>query len=291
MQAWRSTLILLTFWILVFIAGGYYVEGHLKGKQKTLEAREVALQEELEFNQNLVAQAVGMQEKLENLQESWLYRSKAIPRTETAQKTYEYLDMILPDKETSLNFDFVQTTKSDSAGIRRVNYKVTGEAKFEDLFTFVWYLEHILPYLRIKSIDIKETSFRKGGKAGRPWVNFVLDLNAISANLPGFEDVDYAVDLSAPDIDFNFFRKPVKEVVRLPANRWGLPNVFESTLQAMTPTQAYLIDQTGELKILSMGDEVYLGHLIDILPDENRVDFYLSQLIPPRKISLYIGEK
>ena len=291
MQAWRSTLILLTFWILVFLAGGYYVEGHLKGKQKTLESREAALQEELEFNQNLVAQAVGMQERLEELQESWLYRSKAIPRTETAQKTYEYLDMILPDKKTSLNFDFVQNTKKDSAGIRRVNYKVTGEAKFEDLFSFVWYLEHVLPYLRVKSIDIEETSFEKGGKAGRPWVSFELDLNAISVNWPGFEDVDYTLDISAPDIDFNFFLKPVKEVVRLPANRRGLPNVFESTLQALTPTQVYLIDQTGELKILSMGDEVYLGHLVDILPDENRVEFYLSQLIPPRKVSLSIGEK
>ena len=291
MQAWRSTLILLTFWILVFLAGGYYVEGHLKGKQKTLESREAALQEELEFNQNLVAQAVGMQERLEELQESWLYRSKAIPRTETSQKTYQYLDMILPDKETSLNFDYVQTTRNDSAGIRRVNYKVTGEAKFEDLFTFVWYLEHVLPYLRVKSIDIEETSFKKGDKAGRPWINFELDINAISASWPGFEDVDYTLDLSAPDIDFNFFKKPVKDVVRLPANRRGLPNVFESTLQAMTPSQVYLIDQTGELKILSMGDEVYLGHLVDILPDENRVEFYLSQLIPPRKISLSIGEK
>ena len=266
MQAWRSTLILLAFWILVFVAGGYYVEGHLKAEQETLEAREAALQEELEYNQNLVAQAVGLQEKLENLQESWLYRSKAIPRTETSQKTYQYLDMILPDKESSLNFDFVQTSSKDSAGIRRVNYKVIGEAKFEDLFTYIWYLEHILPYLRVKSIDIEETSFKKGSKAGRPWVNFELELNAIAANRPGFEDVDYTLDLTAPDIDFNFFLKPVKDVVRLPANTRGLPNVFESTLQAMTPTQVYLIDQTGELKILKMGDEVYLGHLVEILP-------------------------
>lgn len=291
MQAWRSTLILLAFWILVFAAGGYYVEGNLKAKQKTLEKREAALQEELEYNQRLVAQAVGLQERLEELQESWLYRSKAIPKTETSQKTYEYLDMIVPDDKSSLNFDFVQTTHTDTAGIRRVNYKVDGEAKFEDLFTFIWYLEHVLPYLRVKSIDIEETTSKKGDKSGRPWISFELELNAISANRPGFEDVDYTIDISAPDIDFNFFRKPAKDVVRLPANTRGLPNVFESTLQAMTPTQVYLIDQNGALKILKMGDEVYLGHLVEILPDENRVDFYLSQLIPPRKVSLHIGKK
>jgi hypothetical protein len=291
MQAWRSTLILLAFWIVVFVAGGYYVEGHLKAKQKTLEKREAALQEELEYNQRLVAQAVGMQERLEELQESWLYRSKAIPRTETSQKTYEYLDMIVADDESSLNFDFVQISHKDSAGTREVKYKVTGEAKFEDLFTYLWYLEHVLPYIRIESIELEETTVKKSRKSKRTWISFELELNAVSANRPGFEEVDYTIDTSAPDLDFDFFQKPVKDVVRLPANTRGLPNVFESTLQALTPTQVYMIDQNGALKILKMGDEVYLGHLVEILPDDNRVDFYLSQLIPPRKISLVIGEK
>jgi hypothetical protein len=70
-----------------------------------------------------------------------------------------------------------------------------------------------------------------------------------------------------------------------------LPNVFESKLRAMTPTQIYLTDQKGELKVLQLGDEVYLGHLVDILPDENRAVFDLNQLLPPRQVSLQITEK
>jgi hypothetical protein len=292
MQAWRSTLLLLTFWILVFLAGGWYVEGHLKDRQKKLKEQEAALQIELTSKQNLVAKAVFMQEKLGDLRNLWLYRSKAIPSTESPHQTYEYLDQILSRRRgTSMNFDFLQGASKDSAGVHSTTYKVTGEAKFEDIFSFIWYLEHLPPYLRINSLKIEKASLFKRGQTNRDWVSFETSLTAISADLPGFEEVEHDLNVEAPDIDYDLFRKPAKAVVKLPANTRRLPNVFEAELQAMTPSEAYIIDQNGDLKVLTLGDEVYLGYVIDIVPDANRVDFYLNQLSPPRKISLYIKRK
>jgi Tfp pilus assembly protein PilO len=291
MQAWRSTIVLFVFWLLIFIGGGYYMEGYLKGNQNTLKARDEELQKELTAKQNLVAKVVNMQETLGGLQNLWLYRSKSIPTSESSHKTYEYLDKILSREETTVNFDFVQGEVKDSAGVHSANYKLMGESKFEDFYAFIWYLEHLPPYMRINSIKIEQTEAQKKESTSRSWVSFEINLTAIAANLRGFEDAEYASKVTAPVLGHDPFSRPAKEVVKLPANTRRLPNVFESTLQAMTPTQAYITDQTGDLKVLNLGDEVYLGYLLDILPDENRVVFYLNQMIPPRKVSLYIGKK
>ena len=291
MQAWRSTIVLFVFWLLIFIGGGYYLEGYLKGTQNTLKARDAELQQELTSKQNLVAKVVNLQETLGSLQNLWLYRSKSIPTSESAHQTYEYLDKILSREETTVNFDFIQGEVKDSAGVHSANYKLMGESKFEDFYAFIWYLEHLPPYLRINSVKLEETGAQKKESTNRNWVSFELNVTAISADLPGFAEVEFASDATAPVLGHDPFRKPAKEVVRLPANTRRLPNVFESTLQAMTPTQAYITDQTGDLKVLNLGDEVYLGYLLDILPDENRVVFYLNQMIPPRKVSKYIGKK
>jgi len=291
MHPWRSTLILGVFWVFLLLVGTYYVEGYLKSKQKNLKIRDDKLQSELVVKQDLVDKAVNMQETLGTIRNIWMYRSKVIPRSETAYKTYEYLDRILSRRETSLNFDFLQGDIKDSAGVHSANYKVLGEAKYEDLYSFIWYLENLPPYLRINSVKIEHATQKKKESAEGRWVSFEINLTAISADRPGFETLDYSIDVSAPILGYDPFHRPAKEVVQLPANTKQLPNVFETKLQAMTPTQAYVIDQTGELKVLSMGDEVYLGYLSEILPDENKVVFYLSQLNPPRKVTLSIGKK
>jgi hypothetical protein len=291
MQEWRSTLILFVFCVIIFLGGGYYVEGYLRSQQNILKSRENKVQEELLFKQELAAKAANIQETLGSLQNLWLYRSKAIPKTETAYQTYEYLDKIVSRQETSLNFDFVQSDIRDSANVHYATYKVLGEAKFEDFYSFIWYLEHLPIYIRINSIKLEKATKSSKTSTERRWVSFEINLTAISSDRPGFKDMEYASIINAPYMGFDPFLRPIKEVTRLPANTKRLPNVFESSLQAMTPTQAYIIDQTGELKVLNLGDEVYLGYLSEILPDENRVVFYLEQSIPPRKVSLTIGKK
>jgi len=51
------------------------------------------------------------------------------------------------------------------------------------------------------------------------------------------------------------------------------------------------VDQKGELKVMNLGDEVYLGRLVDILPDNNQAVFLLDKLEPPQTVSLKIAVK
>jgi len=296
MNALRTTLILGAFWLLVFLAGTYQVHFRMSDKQKDLQAKEDKVKEELQQNEELVASMSTVQTELENVKNLWIYRRKAIPRHETSHETYNYLDQILARQQsTTLNFDYLAAEVADTLGVRSANYQVSGEAKFVDLYRFIWYIEHLPRYLRINSLQLAQRKLEKTEEEGsaddRQWVQFEMNITALSADREGFDEVQYATEETAPADSYDPFAPPTKPRAVVPANVLGLPNVFESTLRAMTPTQVYLTDQSGDLKVLGLGDEVYLGRLIDIIPDENRAVFDLDQLSPPRQVSLQIKEK
>jgi len=287
--ALRTTVLLGSFWLLVFLAGIYLVHFKMGSEEKDLIVKEHQLQEELSESEELVANLPAFNEDLEESRERWENRSKTIPKQEASHETYAYVDKILSSRKTTLDFDYYSTEEGDSGEVHYSNYRLSGEARFIDLYRFIWYIEHLPRYLRINSLQLAEESVeREGFDASKHWVRFDMSLSALSADRPGFDEVLYAADLKPPSGSHDPFRPPVKVVPKIPPNTKGLPNVFESTLRALTPTQAYLTDQNGELKTLELGDEVYLGKLADILPDENRVVFDLDRLYPSRRVSLSI---
>ncbi len=291
MHALRTTLIIGAFWLLVILSGGYYVHLSMRSQQKELQAKEKKVREQLEATEELASNLPSVQAELESVKNLWQYRSKAIPREETSHETYDYIDKILTRQKSSLNFDYISAGVLDSAGVRSANYQLVGEAQFVDLYRFIWYVEHLPRYLRINSLQLTENqTVAEDGEniAGEQWVHFDMSITALSADRQGFDEVQYAADINEPKGSHDPFEPPAKSVVTVPANDMQLPNVFESSLKALTPTQAYVLDQSGELKVLNIGDQVYLGSLIDILPDENRAVFNLDQLFPPRQVSLQI---
>ena len=294
MHALRTTIMLGAFWLLVIVTGGYLVHFRMSAKYKDLATKEAKIRETLTADEELAYQLPVVQTELDNVKNLWAYRSKAIPKQETSHETYEYLDHILTSSKTTLNFDYFAAEVGDSGGVRSANYKVMGEAKFDDLYRFIWSVEHLPRYLRINSLQMTQ-SLNKGEDqdehTGDYWVHFELQFTALSADRPGFDEVQFASMESEPQNAFDPFRPPIKPEIAVPPNTLGLPNVFESSLKAMTLNQIYVVDQKGELKVLNIGDEVYLGRLVDILPDENRAVFQLDQLEPPQQISLKIAVK
>jgi hypothetical protein len=293
MRALRTTLILGGFWLVIILAGGYLIQFRLKDQQTALKEREAKAREELAMAEELVANLPALQMDLQYATRIWEYRSKAIPRREASHETYGYLDVVLSRNPTTLNFDFLSVSTGDSAGVHSANYKLMGEARFADLYAFIWYMEHLPRYLRINTLDLEETQARGGGGgSANRWVRFEMNVTAMSADRPGLDDTYLSGHIAAPPAAYDPFLRPYKPVAAalsgssIPANVRNLPNVYESIVKALTPTLVYIVDQKGDLKVLNLGDEVYLGHLIDVLPEEKRAVFELDQLNPPRQISL-----
>lgn len=294
MHALRTTILLGAFWLLVILSCGYVVHFRMKAQAKELTVKETKIKEELTANQELASHLPAVQAELDRTRNLWVYRSKAIPKVESSHETYEYLDEILSKNKTTLNFDYFATEVGDTGGVRSANYHVLGEAKFNDLYRFIWSIEHLPRYLRINSLQMTQLLNKESegdAHTGDYWVKWELTFTALSADRPGFDEVQYASTEPEPQNSFDPFRPPVKPEIVVPPNTLGLPNVYESSLKAMTPNQIYLVDQKGELKVMNLGDEVYLGRLIDILPDESRAVFLLDQLEPPQTVSLKIAVK
>jgi Tfp pilus assembly protein PilO len=295
MHALRTTILLGAFWLVVILSGGYMVHFRMKAQHKDLATRETKVKEELAANEELASNLPAQQAELDKVRNLWVYRSKAIPKKETSHETYEYLDNILSkNNRSTLNFDYFAADPTDTAGVRSATYKVVGESKFTDLYRFIWSIEHLPRYLRINSLQMTQTVNKgdeKDEHTGDYWVKFELSFTAMSADRPGFDEVQYASIETEPTTDFDPFRPPIKPQAVVPPNTLGLPNVFESTLRAMTPNQIYVVDQKGELKVMNLGDEVYLGRLVDISPDNNQAVFLLDKLEPPQTVSLKIAVK
>lgn len=288
--ALRTTLLLGAFWLLVFLGGVYQVHFRMRSSEEELQKNERTVREELDLNEALVISLPTVQEELKNAKLEWETRHKLIPRRESAHETYDYLDKILTRQKTTLNFDFIAKESRDSSGVRFSDYNISGEARFIDLYRFIWYLEHLPRYVRINSMELLETKVESQESAPHMrWVKFNILITALSADREGFDEVQFAFNAAPLQESYDPFMPPVKAVQKIPPNTRGLPNVFSSILRALTPTQAYLIDQNGELKILSLGDEVYLGKLVDIIPDQRKAVFDLNQLYPPRRVPLEIG--
>jgi Tfp pilus assembly protein PilO len=287
--ALRNTILLGAFWLLIILAGVYQVHFRMKTTEEELVAREKVVSEELELDQALVASLPDIERELAEVQYRWDHREKVIPASETSHETYAYLDEILSRYKTTLNFDYAAVEERDSVGIRFADYQVVGEARYLDLHRFIYYLEHLPRYLQINDLSMEESyPESKSKKSNSRWVKFVLNMTAISADRPGFDQLNYAADVQPPQAIHDPFRPLRSKRYTIPPNTRGLINIYKSNLRALTATQAYIVDQNGKLKILNLGDEVYLGRLVDIIPESNRAIFNLTKLHPPRKVPLVI---
>jgi hypothetical protein len=291
-HALRTTIILGAFWLLVFMVGIYIVHFKFGATQEKLAKEEKVISTQLEECELQVAGLSGIKEELATVNSRWEHRSKVIPKVNSFHENYDYLDKILARELTTLNFDFAAQSELDSNGVHYAEYTLVGESKFLDLYHFIWYVEHLPRYLRINSLQMEE-AVRDNDKADATlrWVKFNLSLTALSSDRSGLETVQFAVDTRPPIDSYDPFAPARKEVHVIPPNIDGLPNVFDSKLRAITPTQVYLVDQNGALKILDLGDDVYLGRLVDILQDDSKAVFDLDLLFPPRQVTLVIGEQ
>ncbi len=287
----RTTLLLGGFWLLIFLGVGYQVHFRMLDQEKELLIEERNIREDLELKEILVSSMGAIQNELAEMETEWDSRHKIIPASETAHTTYEYLDNIVRKNRTTLNFDFLAKEKRDSSGVHFSDYVITGEARFADLYSFIWYIEQLPRYLHITSMELFETNLdEKQSTTSKRWVKFTINLSAVSADREGFSEIERVSDIQPIAASYDPFRIPQVAKQKIPRNKLGLVNVFSSTLRALTPEQAYLIDQNGALKVLNLGAKVYLGKLVDIIPDENRVIFDLYELYPPRRVPLVIKQ-
>jgi hypothetical protein len=61
------------------------------------------------------------------------------------------------------------------------------------------------------------------------------------------------------------------------ANLRSLVEIERSDLKAVIPGKAFVLDQTNTIRTIMEGDEVYLGYVTKIIPEEGRIECTLNK--------------
>jgi hypothetical protein len=265
--------------LLFLILGvGVYVRAFNQTREADkIEAEIKQMDEELQNTPNLVNHFNDLSATLEDTKKRWENRNKDIPPADITSQTYAYFSRLI-DLSGYVKLDMLYTgvEQKDNYGYNVYNLK--GEAPFENFYRFVWYLENGRKLYKVISITVKglEVAPKEDeNEEGQVLVTFEMIVHAYFSSVaelakaPGERTITpnyLAVDPFTPVISSD-----------IPPNVRSLIEIERSDLKAVIPGKAFVLDQDNTIRTLVEGDEVYLGYVTRILPDEGRIECTLNK--------------
>ncbi|MCP4724746.1 MAG: hypothetical protein GY863_06905 [bacterium] len=290
----RNTLILVVLLIAVSALGVYVFSFNLRQEAIRLENDLLIRINELnslrENNQNFHQ----IEQSMLYSQDIWKNLPKRLYRIENSVESYAYFNTLASQKDSRLSFNFrknkLNTVKTNNISHNR--YTLVGEARYIDLFRFIWKLENYASLYIIEELEIlPPTDKYAREKFGKSAVHFLMTVKSYSMDI-GSEELTRQTpvyDMAPVKLNINPFAALISK--KLPPNIENLMVVDNSVLLGMSNNEAYLRDPDGKVWNIKRGGKVYLGVLTGIDPDKGLVEFTLSEGGFLRKVTLRMSFK
>lgn len=266
----RNTIILLLTLIIMVGGGWLYIHNRFDEEISTTRATLNEKQDELEEVENLANQFSSAQANYNEAMFTRMNHPKELFASHSSSNLYDYLQEINEDVSfTELNYSFSDSVLNDDHGI--INATLSGEGNYSNLTNFLYRIEFSRPIIQIRAVQLNNISELE--KLNR--VTFQINLSAFYRR---GDWTNYTAELGTSSPLGSIRHNPYYPLIRpVPPNEENLPNVEESRLIALTGRTAHIIDQTGVLNRLSVGDRVYLGRLSSINLDTQEAVFQLNR--------------
>jgi hypothetical protein len=212
-------------------------------------------------------------------------RSKEIPQFDVSSQTYGYMSQGI-DEAGFLKFDmkFVGTNEKSSWGYN--SYKLDlGEAQFENLFKFVYFLENGRRLYKIASmrLDQKE-AIDPETKEVTKWIAFEMEIHAFFVrHVPELGTSLAAQSLTMIPSPYDPFRNMITQTLSSEAPPDEI-NADQILVKAVLPGKAFVLSNAS-LIVLHLGDKVWRGNVTRINPAESAVEFTLDEGGVVRKLT------
>ena len=271
----RNSIALGILLFLILAVGTYIRAFNLPKKISALETEISKIDEELQNTPNLVNQFNDLSAVLTDTQKRWESRNKDIPPVDITGQSYAYFSRLIDlSGEVKLDMAYTGGTAFGSYGYN--TYVLKGEAPFDNLYRFIWYLEndrrlYKVHTLTLKGLEVATTEKQEGGVL----VTFDMTVHAyfssvseLSSSLGERQRVPNSLNIDpfAPVISAG-----------LPPNIHDLVEIERSELKAVIPGKAFVLDQTNAIQTMNEGDEVYLGYVTRIDPEGGRLECTLNK--------------
>ncbi|RKY89670.1 hypothetical protein DRQ09_00930 [candidate division KSB1 bacterium] len=271
----RNSMIFLILLIIVSMGGFLSLYFGETKKIRNLVKIQKIKENELIKARKITATRSNVEENLKKLREAWLVRKKYILEKENSVLIFRLLNVLASTKDSfiSINIDYLGAKEEGDVGI--CTYILYGSGDFRRLRSFIWKLENFPVLIRIKSLSInnKEDVRPESGKI-KYLVKFDMVIETFYSEIAGKNRVSYNYAGQYKYFVFNPFRPLIRKT--LPPNTEKLVEIDKVKLIGISGNKIFLKNENGELKMLNLGDKVYLGRLTAIDHQKNRAEFLLN---------------
>lgn len=267
--ALRNSLILL-FVLLLFVGAGWaYIYFVQQPEIEELTQQVEAKASELREKQQIANQYTTVLEQFENATFFIENFDKTLYTDSNEDRVFDFMNNLnTGNSYTDFTFAFSDSTAQDQYGVMSMN--ISGEGFYRYLINFIRKMEYSKPLNKISNLDV--TPINDLENYGR--VSYSFTLNSY---------YDRATEFGSPTMDvesptYASLHNPFFPLIReIEPNEENLTDIEQSELIALSSNRAFLLDQTGELQKIGLGESVYLGSLTNINLSEGTATFQLNK--------------
>jgi len=261
--------------VLILVGGGYWTSLRQPEKLRNIEEQTKKVDFELLNTPDLLSMYNSVQSELTEWEERWGRRTKDIPTQDVTTETNAYLNsVILSSGRIKVDVQYMGPKQEGKYGYNV--YSLRGDGPFYSLFRFIWYLENGRRLFKFPKMVLREIIAQESpGEEKSPVVQFQAEMRAYYSSIVDLSSNVAWRDTAAAFIDTNPFWPLVRP--DLPKNTEGLLEVQRADLKAVIPGKAFISDSKGKLWTLGVGDNVYLGYVSKISPEDGSVEFILNK--------------
>ena len=204
-------------------------------------------------------------------------RSKEIPQFDVSSQTYGYMSEGI-DEAGFLKFDmkFIGTNEKRNWGYNA--YKLDqGEAQFENLFKFVYFLENGRRLYKIASMHLEQKeAIDPDTKDVTKWIAFEMEIHAYFVHdVPELGTSLAAQSLTMIPSPYDPFHSMITQTLATETPP-GEINADQIDVKAVLPGKAFVLSN-NTLIVLHIGDKVWRGNVTRVNPAESDVEFSLDE--------------
>ncbi len=266
----RNTIILILTLVLMVGGGWLYIQNRFVSDIQETEEQILELNTELQEVQNSAEMFAQAQANYNEALYVRLNHPKELFLNHSSSNLYNYLQTLNRDLSfTGLNYSLSDSTLQEDHGI--INVTIQGEGRYENLANFIYRLEYSRPLIQVNTVQLDNITDLERLEN----VNFQISLGAYYRR---GNWTNYLAELEPSGPLGSILHNPYYPLIHeVPPNVENLPNVDQSRLVVLTGSRAHIIDQTGTLQRLNIGDRVYLGRLTAINLQRGEAVFQLNR--------------
>ena len=272
----RNSIALGIIVLLVVLVGGYttffyqpkQIDKNIKEKEK--------ITTQLQDNAEQLGMIAQLQTKLRETLHRWNNRIKEISDSDVSSQTYGYLSDIIAEsgaQQLRMNLALAGTKNEGAVGYN--SYKIEGTSEFPNILRFLWLLENGRKLYKVSSLTIRSEEIASDSlEYPTIQLQYSMDINAYFTKEQTLSMEVMKPDSTPQPITSNPFQPSILNAT--PPNVRKLVDVDKISVKATASNKALVMDEQGRLITLKVGDDVYLGKVASVKPQDGTIEFTIN---------------